>query len=684
MFKKINLICLIVFSLMFLMPRVNADAYWRFQNYQSDGEELIFTSDDSTWTPSVVYYYENDTLVEGVGELNLIAGYFESTGNKNFNVNIKGYEFDSEKTYTIKYTTANGFNASYSYSGEDLNNGAIGISPMPTYGTTIVQVLDGETPVPYGIYNCDGAVGECNDDTIVARFATVNIVFNHYDPSQYSGGGEGEEYQGIPYHEELTEDDEKALDAIFSKITKTGTINVDTINPYKTKTKEELMDSPISIALYKKYGDLVEELYADAEENGNGTLQLTIFRSDDEIGYMVGKTYEVKYIFRDLNKTTLTNINKILDKLSFERSDFQKDYNKRFIIDDLNSVNYYYNYTKSNNEMRMMLSLPNYSSGIREYVSNANIDFMFDPRAGGSESMFQELILGPINILYNGIVYGNVDPIGFQRTNIIYVPSDTQKTDEAFIKAAKKRISEYLKGVKFEIEAVGTLDELDEVDLVWDKYEDDEWTAEPLFDESKTTGSYYVLTFDDSEEFFLYYIVADSTGMKTPSVKTVDINTNIYITTDSFETPLDSNIQATKLDENGEEYKELAKKLNIVKGMAYDLNLYSNSLDMYVSKLEDGSFKVYIPVDEATAKKNLVAVYVKDDGTIEKHPVKIEGKYYAVFETNHFSTYSIVEDTKNPKTVDNIYIYIVILIVGLIGFVSGALYLKKKNKKGIK
>jgi hypothetical protein len=172
--------------------------------------------------------------------------------------------------------------------------------------------------------------------------------------------------------------------------------------------------------------------------------------------------------------------------------------------------------------------------------------------------------------------------------------------------------------------------------------------------------------------------------MKTPSVKTVDINTNIYITTDSFETPLDSNIQATKLDENGEEYKELAKKLNIVKGMAYDLNLYSNSLDMYVSKLEDGSFKVYIPVDEATAKKNLVAVYVKDDGTIEKHPVKIEGKYYAVFETNHFSTYSIVEDTKNPKTVDNIYIYIVILIVGLIGFVSGALYLKKKNKKGIK
>lgn len=684
MFKKINLICLTLFSLMFLMSHVNADAYWRFENYQSNGEELMFNDGDNTWTPSVVYYYEDNERIEGIGLLDLFPAYNESTGNKNFNVNIRGYEFDPEKTYTIKYTTANGYPVSFPCTGEDLNNGAVGISPMPTYGTTVIQVLDGETPVNYAIYNCDGAVGECNDNTIIARFITINILFNYYNPSQYSGGEEGEEYQGIPYHDELTEEDEKALDAVFKKITKTGTINVDTVNPYKTKTKEELIDSPISIALYKQYGDLVEELYAYSEEDGNGTLQLTIHRPDDRMGYYVGKTYEVKYVFKDLNKTTLTNINKIVDKLAFERADFQKDYNKRFIIDDLNSVNYYYNKTKSNNEMRMMLSLPNYSSGIREYIGNANIDFMFDPRAGGSDSMFQELILGPMNVLYNGIVYGNVDPIGFQRTNIIYVPSDTEKSDEAFIKAAKKRISEYLKGVKFNIEAVGTFDELEETDLSWEKFANDNFTFEPLFDQNKTTGSYYVLTFDDSEDFFLYYIVADSDGMKTPSVKTVDINTNIYITTDSFETPLDSNIQATKLDQNSDEYKMLAKKLNIIKGLAYDLSLYSNSLDMYVSKLADGSFKVYIPVDEETAKKNLVAVYVKEDGGIEKHPVKIEGKYYAVFETNHFSTYSIVEDTNNPKTVDNIYLYIAILLVGIIGFVSGSLYLKKKNKKGKK
>ncbi len=38
----------------------------------------------------------------------------------------------------------------------------------------------------------------------------------------------------------------------------------------------------------------------------------------------------------------------------------------------------------------------------------------------------------------------------------------------------------------------------------------------------------------------------------------------------------------------------------------------------------------------------------------------------------------------NPNTVDNIYIYILILVVGLIGFISGSLYLKEKNKKGKK
>lgn len=38
----------------------------------------------------------------------------------------------------------------------------------------------------------------------------------------------------------------------------------------------------------------------------------------------------------------------------------------------------------------------------------------------------------------------------------------------------------------------------------------------------------------------------------------------------------------------------------------------------------------------------------------------------------------------NPNTVDNIYIYILILVVGLIGFISGSLYLKGKSKKGKK
>ena len=38
----------------------------------------------------------------------------------------------------------------------------------------------------------------------------------------------------------------------------------------------------------------------------------------------------------------------------------------------------------------------------------------------------------------------------------------------------------------------------------------------------------------------------------------------------------------------------------------------------------------------------------------------------------------------NPNTVENIYIYILILVVGLIGFISGLLYLKGKNKKGKK
>ena len=351
---------------------------------------------------------------------------------------------------------------------------------------------------------------------------------------------------------------------------------------------------------------------------------------------------------------------------------YEESYDNNFIIDDLNSLNYYYNTQNTNNEMASVYFMPSYSSDIHNLVGNIGFDFMFDPRAGDAPNITFERIIGPINILYNGVVVENINPIGFTLARILYVPSDTDKTTEgAFKTAAEKRIKEYFKDQEI------TITEMDDIDNI--PPEEYSWGLTPVIDVTKTDGKLYGIKIGENR--YPYFIVADSDKMSTPVLKSVDKETNIKVETDSYDVPLDTRINVRKLDKNSDEFKELAKKFKILDDMAFDIDLLSSSLDMKIETLANGTFKVYIPVSEATTKKSLVAVYVKEDGTLEEHKITFEGNY-AVFETDHFSTYSIVDKSNNPETGDKILKYGIILGVCSLGLSGYAIYTKKnKNKK---
>ena len=90
-----------------------------------------------------------------------------------------------------------------------------------------------------------------------------------------------------------------------------------------------------------------------------------------------------------------------------------------------------------------------------------------------------------------------------------------------------------------------------------------------------------------------------------------------------------------------------------------------------------------IPITEKFKDKELVVYYVDDEGKITDYPVTIEDEY-AIFNTNHFSIYTLAEKTiieeKNPNTGDNILVYIVLGGVALLGIITCAvIYLKKKK-----
>ena len=650
---KKKILSILLFTLIILPVTVLADAYYRITEYKGDNETLSFTYPGSSmtnypWVQAKTIYnqqLQQPETIEGYGQLNLSTYYSQSPINPNppsdFSMKLQANEFDTEKSYQVIITSST-INYNETYTGEQLNTGVTVTitNEQMSGGMATLQVKEANTTnlMNFKATSCDQNPTQSCDTTSMGYqeylYTTIEITFGVSAPQQ--GGGEAE------------------FDEIMGQISPNGVIELDAIRP-----TGEFTDSVITAALQKKYSfDGYRLLGSIDGEQGELVIQ-----TSDESAY---QTYQVEYVFKEPNNIVSELINGIYERLTFTSQEIFSDYDKRFIVEDLDSINYLYNIQKTTDEMLAMNSIVNYSSKIHELVGNANVDFIFDIRLGGGDSEFYEMVMGPMNILYNGTIYGNIDPIGYSLTKIIYVPSDTTKSRQAFIEAAETRIKEYLKGTDVQITYGGNIDDLEPIQYSWLEMNTTNHTEtlHDLFDKTKTTGEWYNVRI--GEETYKFFIVADSSKMKTPFMKTKDVNTNIYVTTDAFDAPLDSRLSVNKLDKNSDEYKALESKLNIIKGLAFDLNLYSTSLDMYITKLSNGNFKVYIPIDEETAKKTLVAVYIKEDGTKEEHDITIENGY-AVFETNHFSTYAITEKTANPKTGDNIIESGIILTLSMIG-----------------
>ena len=97
----------------------------------------------------------------------------------------------------------------------------------------------------------------------------------------------------------------------------------------------------------------------------------------------------------------------------------------------------------------------------------------------------------------------------------------------------------------------------------------------------------------------------------------------------------------------------------------------------------DKGVYVYIPVTDYNEGDDVIIRHINDDETLGDEfvgkVVKKDGKLYARFMTNHFSTYAIVQDnTTNPDTGDNIISYVLMFILSTFGIIGTGIYLKKE------
>ena len=634
--------------------------------------KFLETDINATLSPST----ETNQPAENTGEFNLTVSYSTGGGTKPFSMKVQGNELDETKNYILTFeSSATSSTQEHTYSGTDLNGGITVTLPeenIPTSGKVTVTLREENTTnlIDHTVSECVNAANPATCES-TGTITYKKIVLYFSNPNQNTNTNPGPS-QPTSDPEELAR-----MQAFVQSTLTNNTLILDTVDPDITSVNPMLKDSLLTAAFVKKYSSKYET-YVTPTDNNQAEINLYYmdYQHNKQTSYTT--TVNVQYATKDTSINSI--IEEIKTKLNHTMEYYHESMENNFIIDDLDSLNYYFNTQKTNNELAALYLMPSYSSGIHNLTGNIGFDFMFDPRAGEAPRMAYDRVIGPINILYNGVVVENINPIGFVLNRVIYIPSDTTKSREAFIEAAQKRINEYLPGQEITIEYMADIADMPISEYSWST-QDPQTHQEintPIIDVNKTNGEVYNITI--GEQMIPYFIVADSSKMRTPILKSVDKDTNIKVETNSYDVPLDSRINVRKLDKNSEEFKNLAKKFKILDDMAFDIDILSSSLDMKIETLANGSFKVYIPVDEATTKKSLVAVYVKEDGTLEEHKITFEDNY-AVFETNHFSTYSIVDKSNNPETGDKIFKYGIILGVCVLGLTGLTIYTKKNKKK---
>ena len=502
------------------------------------------------------------------------------------------------------------------------------------------------------------------------------------------------------------------------------TYNSEKSNKFKTFLNK---DGKIQINGVKPTDEIIFERY----------FEFLIMKEGEEISYenlsadfsscdltVNGETHNVSIVY-NYNNT-------IKEKMDNFIKNFPSDI-EYFNVRDLELINYWVNNVGKNETE----SLDMFSGELKSYLNYKNMDFYVDNRAGDN-SPFYTLRLGIAVFKYDNVIYHIDDVLGTKAEHIIYVPDETGNTKEELMNAAQKRIDEYLgkkgiatisySGTAYEAWARMSYDakiDWPEMDpnMTFEEYLEYGNLFIPAYDDFESEIGVEGITEDDQtfivtikvgdkEEKFYIFIKKDTSKMVTPEYKTADMTTNIEISSNSSAIPLDTTIRANEVT-SGAEYERIIKLLDVKENAMFDLKLYSNSLEDYITKLDDGTFEVKIPVPENLKGKELVAYYTSSDGKTEEYKVEVKDGY-AIFKTNHFSIYTLAENenieenenneknknndntkiekdnntnkeannisnSKNPKTGDNILLFVGMLTIAIIGIVTTNL-LKKHYK----
>lgn len=361
------------------------------------------------------------------------------------------------------------------------------------------------------------------------------------------------------------------------------------------------------------------------------------------------KEMNIKYVY---DEEMAKSVDKLVEKVKTAGKVNREDY-YRFQIEDLELVNYWLNGG----------SLINYSDAYKKSLDYKN--FYLDIRAGDLEPLY-DLMFGIGLYKLDNTIYGAIGDIGSESYHVLYVPDNTK--DEDILSYLQKRIDDYVGKNKV---ILSILPELDNNNIEFIDEEHERMSCD---------GRIYVATINNENHYFI--VGKDTSKMINPKLVSSDFKTDVIVSFTDGTKPLDTMIEVDNLT-SGDIYNKIMKILNVTNSETFDISLFAKSINKYITKLEDGSFEVRIPIKESLQGKNLVVYYVDENNNKEEYEVTIENGY-AVFNTNHFSIYTLAEKTitnneviKNPETSDKVIYDFLLAAASLIGIAITIKLLKK-------
>lgn len=287
------------------------------------------------------------------------------------------------------------------------------------------------------------------------------------------------------------------------------------------------------------------------------------------------------------------------------------------------------------------------------------------------------------------VLYGSEKPTAYIATELSYhmVPMlfvGADVTDENLVDAAKTRIADYLNIEKSAVVIEDITSNISNMSVI----NNDVTNLLSLLEITANNNGFkvYSLKIGDKSYDFNFYIMRTNKEL-AEGVKVVasDVDTSIKFESESPLVPSDAKIEAENVTAAYVAKNEAVKR-------AFDIKLHSNLNGGYISE-GFGKAVLYIPVDDVENVDDLEFAYLDENGEVvdlvDFEVKTIGGHKYVVAEVEHFSVYALVDSAvvesaatvgggvENPKTVDNIMLYIYTIAFSSICLIGLTAYRKR-------